>query len=98
MNVYSTFFAGKLGYKDEETARKSVALSDHLYRQFALAEDCARRHHALPNPAAPLLPGSRRAKRILQFLLDSAIPALSYNLNISSPPFLRIFSWLSSDS
>ena len=37
MNVYSKFFAGKLGYKDEETARKSVAHIDHYYRQFALA-------------------------------------------------------------
>jgi hypothetical protein len=47
MNVYSKFFAGKLGFKDEETARKSVELIDHYYRQFALAEDRAGQHHAL---------------------------------------------------
>jgi hypothetical protein len=47
MNVYSKFFAGKLGFKDEETARKSVELIDHYYRQFDLAEDRAGQHHAL---------------------------------------------------
>jgi hypothetical protein len=47
MNVYSKFFARKLGYKDEETARHSVALIDHFYRQFELAGDRAGQHHAL---------------------------------------------------
>lgn len=47
MNVYSRFFAGKLGFKDLETARRSVALIDRLYRQFALAQDRAGQHHAL---------------------------------------------------
>src|SRR5262245_19069064 len=47
MNVYSKFFAGKLGYKDEETARTSRDLIDHYYRQFQLAEDRAGQHHAL---------------------------------------------------
>jgi hypothetical protein len=47
MNIYSKFFAKKLGYKDEEAARNSVALIDHYYRQFALAEDRAGQHHAL---------------------------------------------------
>ncbi len=47
MNVYSKFFAGKLGFKDVETARTSVALIDRLYRQFALAQDRAGQHHAL---------------------------------------------------
>ena len=47
MNVYSKFFAGKLGYKDEESARKSVAVIDQYYRQFALATDRAGQHHAL---------------------------------------------------
>ncbi|MBY0526468.1 MAG: hypothetical protein K2R98_23945 [Gemmataceae bacterium] len=47
MNVYSKFFAGELGFKDEETARKSVARLDHYYRQFALAADRAGQHHAL---------------------------------------------------
>src|SRR3954470_11928629 len=41
MNVYSKFFAKKLGFKDEETARDSVAVLDHYYRQFALAGDRA---------------------------------------------------------
>jgi hypothetical protein len=47
MNVYSKFFAGQLGYRDEETARKSVELIDRYYRQFALAQDRAGQHHAL---------------------------------------------------
>jgi hypothetical protein len=47
MNVYSKFFAGKLGFKDEETARASVELIDRLYRQFEYAQDRAGQHHAL---------------------------------------------------
>ena len=46
-NVYSKFFANKLGFKDEETARQSVELIDHLYRQFEYAGDRAGQHHAL---------------------------------------------------
>ena len=46
-NVYSKFFAGKLGFKDVETAAESVALIDRLYRQFELAGDRAGQHHAL---------------------------------------------------
>jgi hypothetical protein len=47
MNVYSKFFAGKLGFKDEASARESLGLIDVLYRQFALAGDRAGQHHAL---------------------------------------------------
>ena len=47
MNVYSRFFAGKLGFKDVETARRSVALIDRVYHQFDLAHDRAGQHHAL---------------------------------------------------
>jgi hypothetical protein len=47
MNVYSKFFAGQLGYKDEATAKKSVELIDHYYKQFELAQDRAGQHHAL---------------------------------------------------
>jgi hypothetical protein len=47
MNVYSKFFAKKLGYKDEEAARGSVEMLDHYYRQFQLAEDRAGQHHVL---------------------------------------------------
>jgi hypothetical protein len=46
-NVYSKFFAGKLGFKDVETASESVALIDRLYRQFEFAGDRAGQHHAL---------------------------------------------------
>jgi hypothetical protein len=46
-NVYSKFFAGKLGFKDEATARESIALIDRLYRQFEFAGDRAGQHHAL---------------------------------------------------
>jgi hypothetical protein len=47
MNVYSKFFANKLGFKDEETANASVDLIDRLYEQFELAGDRAGQHHAL---------------------------------------------------
>src|SRR5262249_12084986 len=47
MNVYSRFFAGRLGYKDEATARQSVGLIHHYYHQFELAGDRAGQHHAL---------------------------------------------------
>lgn len=47
MNTYSRFFAGKLGFKDEEVARRSVALLDRMHRQFAIANDRAGQHHAL---------------------------------------------------
>jgi hypothetical protein len=46
-NVYSKFFANKLGFKDEATARQSVGLIDRLYRQFEFAGDRAGQHHAL---------------------------------------------------
>ena len=46
-NIYSKFFANKLGFKDEETARESVALIERLYRQFEFAGDRAGQHHAL---------------------------------------------------
>ena len=47
MNVYSKFFANKLGFKDEEKAQESVDLIDQLYRQFEFAQDRAGQHHAL---------------------------------------------------
>jgi hypothetical protein len=47
MNVYSKFFAGKLGFRDPDTARESVELTERLYRQFELAGDRAGQHHAL---------------------------------------------------
>lgn len=47
MNVYSRFFAGKLGYKDEAAARASVEIIDRYYRQFGMAGDRAGQHHAL---------------------------------------------------
>ncbi len=47
MNVYSNFFAGRLGFKDQATARESVGLIDNLYRQFETAGDRAGQHHCL---------------------------------------------------
>lgn len=47
MNVYSKFFAGKLGFRDEEAAHASVELIDRLYGQFEFAQDRAGQHHAL---------------------------------------------------
>ncbi|HEY9284915.1 MAG TPA: hypothetical protein VIP46_15770 [Pyrinomonadaceae bacterium] len=47
MNVYSKFFANRLGFRDEGAARESVEIIDRLYRQFDLAGDRAGQHHAL---------------------------------------------------
>jgi hypothetical protein len=47
MNVYSKFFANKLGFKDEETARQSIETIDRLHNQFEFAGDRAGQHHAL---------------------------------------------------
>lgn len=47
MNVYSKFFAGKLGFKDVSTAERSVDLIDRLHRQFERTGDRAGQHHAL---------------------------------------------------
>jgi hypothetical protein len=47
MNVYSKFFAGQLGFRDEETARESVRVLERLHGQFGLAGDRAGQHHAL---------------------------------------------------
>jgi hypothetical protein len=47
MNVYSKFFANKLGFKDEQSALESVELIDRLYGQFEFAQDRAGQHHAL---------------------------------------------------
>jgi hypothetical protein len=47
MNVYSKFFANKLGFKNMEAARESIEIIDRLYRQFEFAKDRAGQHHAL---------------------------------------------------
>jgi hypothetical protein len=47
MNVYSKFFAGRLGFRDEATARRSVAILEQGYEQFEQAGDRAGQHHAL---------------------------------------------------
>jgi hypothetical protein len=47
MNVYSRFFAKKLGFKDMATAERSVRYIDTLYRQFEHIGDRAGQHHAL---------------------------------------------------
>ena len=47
MNVYSKLFASQLGFKNEDTARRSVAVLDQWYRHFAQAGDRAGQHHAL---------------------------------------------------
>lgn len=47
MNLYSKLFAGKLGFKNEAAARRSVAILDQVYRRFAGAGDRPGQHHAL---------------------------------------------------
>ena len=84
-NVYSKFFANKLGFKDEVTARESVALIDRLYRQFEFAGDRAGQHHALAMALtmfdrARWTGKAREAEVFLQWLqsrLDEAAAALA---------------------
>jgi hypothetical protein len=47
MNVYSRHFRGKLGFKDVETARRSVQNLEQAYRYFERQQDRAGQHHAL---------------------------------------------------
>ena len=47
MNVYSRHFRGKLGFKDVETARRSVQNLEQAYRYFDRQQDRAGQHHAL---------------------------------------------------
>lgn len=47
MNTYSRFFAGKLSFRNEEAASRSVDWLNRLYRQFEIARDRAGQHHAL---------------------------------------------------
>lgn len=47
MNVYSQRFVNKLGFRNEETAQRSVKELDNAYQQFSLERDRAGQHHAL---------------------------------------------------
>lgn len=47
MNVYSKHFRGKLGFKDVETARRSVGNLEQAYRYFDKLQDRAGQHHTL---------------------------------------------------
>lgn len=47
MNVYSKRFVNKLGFRNEETARRSVSELDQAYQQFDRERDRAGQHHAL---------------------------------------------------
>ena len=47
MNIYSKHFRGKLGFKDVDTAIRSVDLLDNAYRYFEYQLDRAGQHHAL---------------------------------------------------
>lgn len=47
MNVYSKHFVGKLGFRDAETARRSVRTLERTYRYFDREEDRAGQHHTL---------------------------------------------------
>jgi hypothetical protein len=47
MNVYSKHFLGKLGFKDVETAVKSIEFLESAYRRYESRHDRAGQHHAL---------------------------------------------------
>ncbi len=47
MNVYSRRFVNKLGFRNEETAQRSVRELDTAYQQFEQERDRAGQHHTL---------------------------------------------------
>ena len=47
MNVYSKYFAGRLGFKDVPRATRSVHLLSRVHDHFARRKDRAGQHHAL---------------------------------------------------
>jgi hypothetical protein len=47
MNIYSKHFQGKLGFKNVETAERSVKVLDGAYRYFDNQQDRAGQHHTL---------------------------------------------------
>ncbi|MBC7796483.1 MAG: hypothetical protein H7Z37_06405 [Pyrinomonadaceae bacterium] len=47
MNVYSKRFINKLGFKNEETSKRSVGELDKAYREYDEKRDRAGQHHAL---------------------------------------------------
>lgn len=90
MNVYSKHFAGRLGFKDVETARRSVAHIDRMYRCYAVAGDRAGQHHALVM-ALTMMNRARwtgkteEARPFQEWLsdrLDRALPPASHSGNV----------------
>ena len=47
MNVYSKHFRGKLGFRDVETAERSVKTLENGYQYFSRIQDRAGQHHTL---------------------------------------------------
>ncbi len=47
MNIYSKHFQGKLGFKDVESAERSVDVLESSYRYFDHIQDRAGQHHSL---------------------------------------------------
>lgn len=47
MNIYSKHFQGKLGFKDVESAERSVKVLEGAYRYFDQQQDRAGQHHSL---------------------------------------------------
>src|SRR5687767_15314781 len=47
MNIYSKHFQGKLGFKNVESAERSVKVLDGAYRYFDHQQDRAGQHHTL---------------------------------------------------
>jgi hypothetical protein len=47
MNIYSKHFQGKLGFKNVESAERSVKVLDGAYRYFEHLQDRAGQHHTL---------------------------------------------------
>lgn len=47
MNVYASRFRGKMRFKDEPSARRSVRVIDRAYRSFEEERDRAGQHHAM---------------------------------------------------
>lgn len=89
MNVYSKFFVNKLGFKNEETARRSVEHLENVYSQFDVQGDRAGQHHALEMALVMFnrarFTGKRREAEIFRDWLVS-------HLEISEPEVQNEFS------
>ncbi len=83
MNVYSKRFVNKLGFRNQETARRSVNELDQAYQQFDRERDRAGQHHTL-EMALVMLNRARWTGKLRE--AEIFREWLIKNLDLSDPP------------